>query len=274
MDKNVTDIDMTSNLSENSLNTLKENEFWEMDGFIKFILAAVLATIPFFFEEQMSFIIISIYLLIVTFVLRIKLRTLLISAASYCVIVLIPYLFGLLINGLIYSVTNNELFAYSQSSYEIFLRLFRLFLIWYVSILYFHTTPMKTVIGLLDKLLFPLKLIGVPVKDYLKVVMCIVLDLKGTGVEMKNKFLESARSTIGGTKGKFRINIKGISQIIVSLIVNSFEKIDKIQSFVEAVNADDLYGYKFKVSKKDVFAVSSFVLFILVVIIIEKGYWL
>lgn len=273
MDKNVTEIAMTSNLSETNLNKLKENEHWEMDGFIKFILATVLATIPFFFEEQMSFVIISFYLILATLILRIKLRTLLISAASYCIIVLIPYLFGLLMNEFISSVTNSELFVYSQSYYEIFLRLFRLFLIWYVSILYFHTTPMKTVIGLLDKLFFPLKLIGVPVKDYLKVVMCIVLDLKGTGVEMKNKFLESARSTIGGTKGKFRINIKGISQIIVSLIVNSFEKIDKIQSFVEEVNADDLYNYNFKISKKDGIAVSSFVVFLFLIILIEKGYW-
>lgn len=273
MDKNVNDIAMPSNLSETNLNTLAEKEHWEMDGFIKFVLATVLAAMPFFFEEQMSFGIIGVYLLIVTLVLRIKFRTLLLSAASYCIIVLIPYLFGLLMNGIIYSVTNNELFVYSQGPYEIFLRLFRLFLIWYVSILYFHTTPMKTVIGLLDKLFFPLKLIGVPVKDYLKVVMCIVLDLKGTGAEMKKRFLESARPNIGGAKGKFRINIKGISQIIVSLIVNSFEKIDKIQSFVEKVNPDDLYSYEFKISKRDVIAIISFFIFTFAVITIEKGYW-
>ncbi|KUO64145.1 MAG: ABC transporter permease [Gracilibacter sp. BRH_c7a] len=264
---------MTSNLSVTNLNTLKENEHWDMDGFIKFILATGLASMGFFFEEQMSFGILSIYLLIVTLVLRIKFRTLLLSAASYCVIVLIPFLFGILMNSVIFSLTNNELFVYNQGSYELVLRLFRLFLIWYVSILYFHTTPLKTIIGLLDKLFFPLKLLGVPVKDYLKIVMCIVLDLKGTGVEMKNKFLESARSSIGGTKGKFKINIKGISQIIVSLLVNSFEKIDKIQKFVEEVNTEDLYHYSFKISKRDVVAVLSFVLFTSAVIMIEKGYW-
>lgn len=254
--------------------TFNTNESWEMDGLIKFILAIALAGMPFLFEKQMSLGILSVYLLIATLVLKIKFKTLLISFASYGIIVLIPYLFGFLMNGLLYSLTNNDLFTYHHGTYEIFLRLFQLFIIWYVSILYFQTTPMKTVIGLLDKLLFPLKLIGVPVKDYLKVVMCIVLELKGTGADMKKSFVDSSRSTIGGTKGKFKINIQGISQSIVSLLVNSFEKLDKIQAFVENVNPDDLYHYKFKVSKRDVAAMMSFILLTAVLFMIERGNWL
>lgn len=257
----------------NDANTPQRIGFSDLDGLIKFILATVLASMPFLFQKQISFGILSIYLLLVTLVSRIKLRTLLISVASYCVVVLIPYFFGLLMNALFYSLSGNLMFAY-QGSYEIFLRLFRLLIIWYVSILYFQTTPMKTVIGLLDKLFTPLKIIGVPVTDYLNVVMCIVIELKETGSEVTKGLGERMRSVMGEDKRGFKLNIKGISQIIVSMIVNSFEKLDKIQSTVEKVNPDDLYNYSFKLSKSDLIGVLSFILLTAVVLIAEKGYWL
>jgi energy-coupling factor transporter transmembrane protein EcfT len=263
---------MSNNLTLSKPKT-SENSYLEMDALIKFILATVLACLPFLFAKPMSLSIVALYLVIVTLFSKIKPRTLILSATSYCIIVLIPYLFGLLMNALFYAFSNNDVFVYHQAPYDIFLRLFRLFIIWYVSILYFHTTPMKTVIGLLDKLLTPLKLLGVPVADYLKVVMCIVLELTETGSEMQKKLGESMRSTMGEGVRKFRINIKGISQIIVSLIVNSFEKLDRIQAFVEKVNPDELYGYQFKFVKNDIWAVLSFIFFIVSVWIVEKGYW-
>lgn len=250
----------------------KDTESLNMDGLIKFILAVILSLMPFLFHEQMSFGILAVYLLIVTLVSKIKLRILIISAASYCIIVLLPYFFGLLMNSLLYSFSDIHLS--DQGSYEIILRLFRLLVIWYVSILYFHTTSMKTVIGLVDKLFTPLKLVGVPVKDYLNIVMCIVLELKETGSEVTKSLGERMRSVMGENKKRFKINIKGISQIIVSLIVDSFEKLDKIERFVEKVKPDDLYDYSFKLSKSDVIGVLSFISLTAVVLMIEKGYWL
>jgi len=263
---------MSSNLTLN-LNKPKTAELSDVDGLIKFILATMLTVMPFFFLKTMSFVIISIYLLLVTHLSRIKLRTLLISAASYFMVVLMPYLFGLLMNGLIYSFSNNDLFAYQQGPDEIFLRLFKLFIIWYVSILYFHTTPMKTVLGLLDKCLTPLKLVGVPVADYLKVVIGSVLELKETGTEIMKSLEESMRSVVGGRGRKFNLNIKGLSQIIVLLIVNSFGKLDKIERFVEQVNPDDLYEYCFKLTSREMVVVMSFILFTSLVFMVEKGYW-
>lgn len=264
---------MSDNISstKTNINTLENNKSMGIDGLIKLILAVVLAIIPFFLEKQISLGILTVYLLIATLVTRIKFRTLLISAASYSIIVLIPYLFGYLMSELLYLFTSNELFAYNQGGYEVFLRLFRLFVIWYVSILYFHTTPMKTVIGLLDKILFPLKLIGVPIKDYLKIVMFIVSELKGKGTEIKNSFIENARSTIGGDKTKLKTKIKGISHIIVSMLVNSFEKIDEIQNLVENVNSDELYNYKFKISRSDLVIVLIFIMLISGLLIVENG---
>jgi len=271
MDKNIFEPKMSNNLSLENVELLNRDAFTDMDGLIKLILAIILGGMPFLFENQMSFVILAVYLLTMTLASRMRYKTLLISATSYFIIVLIPYLFGYSINSLLYSVTHNEIFTYDQGPYQIFLRLVRLFIIWYVSILYFHTTPIKTVIGLLDKFMFPLKLIGVPVRDYLKVVMCIVIQLKGTGAEMKKNFMNRARSTIGARKGRFKINVRGISQIIVSLLVNSFEKVDEIQSFVENVKADDLYYYKFKISKRDIVVVLTFMLLIAVLYLSENG---
>ena len=264
---------MENNLLITKHKVQKRIAFSDMDGLIKFILTTLLVIMPFLFEKSMSFGVLAAYLLIVTLLSKIKSQTLLISAASYGIIVLIPYFFGILMNSLFATFSGNELFGNQQDAYEIFLRLFRLFIIWFVSILYFHTTPIKTVIGLLDKLLAPLKLVGVPVADYLKVVMCIILELMETGAEVKKTLGESMRSVIGGSAGKFRINIKGISQIIVALIVNSFEKIDKIQDFVEKVNSNDLYHYSFKVSRSDGVALLSFILLTSVIWMLEKGYW-
>lgn len=264
---------MSRNLTAISVNTPETAEFLEVDGLIKFIIATLLTVMPFFFLKTMSFVMISIYLLLVTYLSRIKPRTLLISAASYFMVVLMPYLFGLLMNGIIYAFSNNELFSYQQGPNEIFLRLFKLLIIWYVSILYFHTTPMKTVLGLLDKCLTPLKLVGVPIADYLKVVMGSVIELKEMGAEIMKSLEESVRSVVRARGGKFNINIKGLSQIIVSLIVNSFGRLDKIERFVEQANPDDLYHYSFKLTRREIVVVLSFVLFTSLVFMVEKGYW-
>lgn len=242
----------------------------DLDGFIKFLMVTVIAMLPFYFEKPVSYGFFLVYLLMVTLASRIRYRTLLLSAASYFIIVLVPYLFGLLMNGVIYYLTKNEALIH-QEPQEIILRLFKLFIIWYVSILYFHTTPMKTILGLLDQLLFPLKLIKVPVQDYLKITMCIVMELKGAGEEMKTRFLEHARSVIGGKNRRLKSKFNGISQIIVSSLVDSFQKLDKLESFVEQVNPEELFSYEFKMTIREWIAALSIVLLVFAIYLIEKG---
>lgn len=264
---------MSNDLSLIDVKKPKTAEPAEIDGLVKFILAVLLAAMVFFFQKGLSFGLLSVYLLLLTMFSRIKPRTLIISASSYFIIVLMPYLFGFFVNGAMYSLTGNNLFALNQGFYGIFVRLFRLLIIWYVSILYFHTTPMKTVLGLLDKLLTPLKFVGLPIDDYLKVVMCTVMELKETGTEIKKSLQESMHAALGGDGRKYKINIKGLSQIIVSLIVNSFEKIDRIQTIVERTKPDDLYdSYSFRLSKKEIIMLFSFAVLAFLVLIVEKGY--
>ncbi len=255
------------------MNKKDHSTFTDLDGFIKFLLAIVIAILPFYFENQVSYGIFLVYLVIVTLASRIRYRTLLLSALSYFIIVLIPYLFGILLNGFLYFLTENTIFI-NQGSAELFLRLFRLFIIWYVSILYFQTTPTETIIGLLDKFFFPLKLLKMPVQDYLKVVMCIVIELKGTGEEMKTRFLDHARAVIGGSQTKLRSKFNGISQIIVSALVDSFQKLDELESMVAEIRPEELFNYKFKMTKPEWIAVLSLAGLILILYMLEKGYGL
>lgn len=260
---------MVKDISVTNSKTLSE-EHSDMDGMIKLIIAVLLMVIPFYIQAVLSFGLFAAYLVFVTLMLKVNPRTLMISGASFAIIVLIPYLFGLLMNALFYYFLHNPLFAY-QGSMAIFLRLFRLFVIWYVSILYFHTTPMKTFIGMLDKFLTPLKKLGLPTSDYLKVIMCIVVQLKETGSDVKKNLGEKMRSAVGEEKRKFRINVKGISQIIVNLIVDSFEKIDKIQEYVEKVSPEDLYYYRFGLRLKDAAGMLTFLVIVALIWGIETG---
>lgn len=246
--------------------------FVHLDGFVKFILAVVIITIAFCIENMASIGILAIYLLLVTLVLKISYKTLAVSAASYILIVLIPYFFGLLINTLVYSVTHNELFLMTQEPYAIFLRLFRLFVLWFCSILYFHTTPMETVLALLNKLLIPLKWLKIPVEDFLKILMCVMGELKGTGEEIKTAFMDSARAVLKGNNDGWRLRIKGLSQIIVSLLINSFQKLDRVESLVENIAEDELLDYRINLTKADLIASLNVVLLIAVLLVTEGVY--
>lgn len=249
---------------------VKSTAVTEMDGLIKLILATALAVVPFYCREPWSFALFAAYLALVTLSSKIRPRTLLLSAASYGIVVLFPYFFGLLMSWIFYMLFRNPAFALQSEGYEIFLKLARLFLIWYISILYFNTTPMKAVIGMTDKLLTPLKWLRVPVGDYLKVIMCIVHELGEIGPELKKSWGENMRKTAAGKSRRvFKLSIKGISSVLVSLIVDSFQKLDKVQAFVEHAGPG-FYSYRFKIRKYDGLAAVSMVILFTVVSVLER----
>lgn len=243
----------------------------ELDGLVKFVLAIVVAVLPFYFQQHISYGLFMLYVLIITRVLRIPCRALLLSAASYCLIVLIPYLFGISINILLLYLTQNPAFISYQQIPELILRMFRLLVIWYVSMLYIYTTPMPIFLGLLDKLLWPLKLLKVPVQDYLKVVMCVVMDLKSSGEDVKTRFLDRARSAMGGGSKRLKVRLGGIAQLIAATLVESFQKLDSIEAVLEKTSAEDMFHYHFKVTRLEGMAVLSISLLTIVLYFIEKG---
>ncbi|NMA68114.1 MAG: energy-coupling factor transporter transmembrane protein EcfT [Desulfitobacterium sp.] len=239
-----------------------------MDGGIKFILAIALMVIPFYIQGLWSIFLFVAYLLLITFVLKVNFRTLLISGISFSIIVLLPYFFGLSLNALLYYFTQNEIFAF-HGYWAIFNRILKLFVIWYLSILYFHTTPMTSFLGLLDKTTAPLKKIGLSIENYLKVIMCIVILLKAMGNELKENLGQKMRGVMGEKKGRFSINVKGIAQLIVNLILDSFRNLDTIEEYVDRVKPEDLYYYKFKFTVKDGIALLSFAFLIVGIWMLE-----
>jgi len=269
-----TDIDFGNILHSDKSDTLikKHQILPKMDSGVKLFFAFILSIIPFLCENQISFIIISAYLIFITIFSGMKVRTVLTSFTAYFIIVVFPFLFGFLISLLFYQISGNAMFTYYQQISDTAIRMFQLFLLWYIGCIYFNTTPMKSFIGLFDKILTPFKRFGVPVEDHLKVIMCVIKVLTQIGPEVKRSFTESMSSMSDNKKWWSRINIKGISGIIVNFIVNSFKRMDAIEKYVKEVNAADLYNYRLKVSRLDIVASVSFVIVVFLVIIIENGY--
>ncbi|OEF98790.1 hypothetical protein BHF68_03045 [Desulfuribacillus alkaliarsenatis] len=244
----------------------------QLDSGLKFLIALIMSTIPFLLRDTYSFVILTVFLFVTTILLRIRPRTILTSFAAYSIIVLLPYMFGFFISTVIFWFSGNEVFAYHQQISDIALRMFQLFLLWYVGSLYFQSTSMKSFIGLLDKLLSPLKRLGVPISDHLKVIMCVVNELKVLGPEMKKQFSESMQSLKADKKSIFNINIKGISNIIISFLVNSFKRLDYIEEYLQQVETDELYEYQFQISKEDIWMLITFILLVYLLFIVETGY--
>ena len=249
----------------------------QMDSGIKFLLAFILSVIPFLCDNQISFAIISGYLLLATLFSGIRMKTLFTSFMAYFVVVVFPFLFGFLISLLFTSISDSAMFTYYSQLGDTVVRMFQLFLMWYIGCIYFNTTPIKSVIGLFDKLLSPLKYFGVSVSEHLKVVMCVIKELTEIGPEVKKNFTESMNSmdTASGTKKKWwsKMNIKGISMILVNFIVNSFKRLDIIEQYVKEVEAEELYGYRLKISRSDMFALISCICLIFAIVMVESGRW-
>jgi energy-coupling factor transport system permease protein len=245
----------------------------EMDAGIKMVLAIFLTVIIFLCHQTFSLVFIAIFLLCVTAIARINFGVLVKSILAYGFVIVMPYLFGFLINALIHFLADNGGFVDQHSLSKVVLKMFQLFLLWYIGSLYLHTTPLKSAIGMLDKFFTPLKALGVPITEYLKVVMCVIKELAGTTQKLKNSLGQNIRSALEKRRWCFKINLKGIANILVSLIVNSFREMERIQDYVEKVSSEDLYSYHFKITGKDTWALGSFGILLAIVLAIETNYF-
>lgn len=246
----------------------------DLDAFIKLIIALVLAVAPFKIARPASFMIIGIVLIVAAVMLRLKPRTLLWGAASYGVIVVFPYAFGLAVSAVAALVTadhGGQALLDGPAMQHALLRLFKLFVVWYAGIVYFQTTPVPAVLGLLDRLLSPLSRIGVPIRDYLKIVMCVVLELKAAGSGLKQTFLDHQRRAGGSAASTLKHKIGAIARVIAASLASSFDKIDTIQNFVEKTRAEDLFRYTFKLARPERMALLFAALFIVALYLSESG---
>jgi hypothetical protein len=77
-----------------------------------------------------------------------------------------------------------------------------------------------------------------------------------------------------GCPSLFRAILREYPQVIVSLIVNSFERLDELPKKIEGLSSLDLYGYSFKADKWDRIVVLSSLLLVIAVSTLERGYWI
>ena len=233
-----------------------------MDSGIKLLIVLVLGVVPFFIDGYVNYFLLLSYLAIATLMARIQLKVLIKNIAAYVAIIIFPYAMGIFIAVSISKLTGNGLVALQGSLADVSLRLFQLFILWYVGILYLNSTKVEQVLGLFDKLLAPLKSIGLPVTDFLKVILCVINELKELAPEAKRTFFEGVSHLAGQRKSLSQSRLRGISQVIAGYIVNSFARLDQLEEHVKRIEKEDVFNYRFNFSKTDFFALLSLILLI------------
>ncbi len=230
-----------------------------MDSGVKFLIFMFLGIVPFFINSYLAFILLLAYLLVATMLTRTKISMIVKSVAAYMVIIIFPYTVGLLMAILISKITGGDLSTLYNSVEEVALRLFKLFILWYAGLIYFNSTSTEDVLGLFAKLFSPLNKIGLPVLDFLKVIMCVIKELKELAPDVKKGFSEGVNHIFKNEKGLSKGKIKGISHVLASFIVNSFHRLGKVEEYVKELENKELFNYSFTITKVEFFAILSLI---------------
>jgi energy-coupling factor transport system permease protein len=223
---------------------------------------AVLTTAALFLSTKyMCLIIVILFLLFVTAISGIKRQVIFKNLAAYLILILLPYSIGLLISVLFNSFNTNI----GKAAFN----MLKLFLVWHIGSLYLYTTPIKSTVGLLDKIFSPLKLLGLPITKYAISISYIISQLPQAVSEFLSTFAHQVKLTIKDKKRDFKKVSNEISDILVSFIVSSFDKTEKVQKQISQTNTQDLCEYNFKFSKNDAIAAASFIVFMVLFFIMS-----
>ena len=251
------------------MKTGNDTNFSGMDAGIKLIITLFLAIIPFFCDQIVSFVVFFSFFALLSLISGIPGKTLLKNIVAYVVIIILPLLFGLAVQALIGLLTGSE--AVQINVYQdLFYRILRLFLLWYVTSLYIMTTPMELFLGLLNQILLPLGLLKISVSDFLSTIRFVMLLL----AEMGNRFIDSYKELFSSYKNKSRKGfyqlVKDMAQVLVSLISASLADTDKVQEMI--VNeAEKGFSYRFRCSFADFAAIVVFCALMVGVYLIERS---
>lgn len=235
-----------------------EDGYVEVDAGIKTVLAILLIVAACLCDSRLDLLYLTLYLVVVTFLLGSDLRFILKNLAAYGIFIVFPYLCGLL-----FSLLMQKLFSgstYVNNFDATFLRMVKIFFIWYISSLYFFTTPLKIIIDIFNKVFSPLSYLGVPVAKHLNMVMVVINELTSSVGQFKQDIMEQARHIIKNDHLGFKSKLKELSNILAVFIANSLQQTDAIQEQVELTRERD-YQYRFRVSKNEIVAILSFIVF-------------
>lgn len=234
----------------------------ELDVGIKAGLAFLLAVASSFCRGLPDFIIFSIYLMIVTVLLKSNLKFILKNLISYVIIFIIPYFLGLFLSALVSRIFASPSPVTHQLLIESSIRMGKVFFVWYIGSLYFFTTPLEEILVMLNTVLSPLNERGIPILKYLNMMMCILNELTESISQFKMVILEKARQIFKNQQLSLKVKLDSLADILVSFIANSLQKTDDIQKRVENMQINT-YIYKMRISRNENLAILSFILLIL-----------
>ncbi len=239
-----------------------------LDAGLKAGMALILTILAIVCQNQLSLLIIFLYLGLATFLLGSNFQFFLKNLISYGLIFLFPYFFGITLSVLFGYLFSNNAYVPDLVIKDTLLRMAKIFFVWYIGSLYICSTPLNSMLGMLKKVFSPLNSLGVPISKYLSIIMCIVIQLKESVSGFKNNAVEQARIIFKDKNMCFQTRIKEISNILVSFIADSLHKTEEIQTLVEQTNSNN-FAYCMIVSRKEIFAILSFIIFFTFLIFLE-----
>ncbi|MEQ8176443.1 MAG: CbiQ family ECF transporter T component [Syntrophomonadaceae bacterium] len=231
----------------------------EIDAGVKLILALLLAVASAFCKNGLELVYFSIFLLAITAFLKSDLRFMLKNMLSFGIIILIPYMFGILL-----SLAMSKLYpgaAYDANLNTALLKMIRIFFIWYIGNLYFFTTSLQSIMDMFDKVFLPLNRAGIPVSRYLNMIMFIVNELSRTVGQFKGDIFEQAGLIFKNRQLGVKTKLKELAHILVNYIANSLQRTDEIQEQVKLSCVNNCQ-YTLRISKNEIAAILGCVIFL------------
>ena len=231
-----------------------------MDPGVKGVLVIILGIILFWSKLPLSLAVILLYILLVTVFSGLSFRVLLRNLLYLSIALIVPYLFGLIFS-ICGALFDSGRFSFGSIYFpEIALKFGRLILLGHIASIYMYTTPFGRIVGMLNRLLTPVKSFGAPVKDYLKILICIRTELP-SAIKRGRATVARWRDPAETVKRRsLKHKIEGMANLIVSQILQSFQEIERIQKLIDETDYAGLDAFRFKISKSDIMAIISLIL--------------
>ncbi|MEN6350200.1 MAG: CbiQ family ECF transporter T component, partial [Syntrophomonas sp.] len=229
----------------------QKNTDVEIDAGIKAALAIILAIAASFCNSGWDLVYFTVYLLIITVLLKSNLRFILKNLLSYGIIILFPYSFGILLSFLMNRLFSGSVYVNNVNLEAALFKMIKIFFIWYIGNLYFFTTPFEKIADMLNKVFSPLNSVGIPVARYLNMTMFIVNELVKSVGRFKQDIFEQARHIFKNNEIGIKTKAKELSNILVSFIANSLQGTDEMQDRFERSRENNC-SYKLRVSKNEI----------------------
>jgi len=233
----------------------------EMDVGIKLVLAILLAAVSSFCRKWMDLGCFSVFLLAVTILLKSDLRFVIKNLLSFGIIIVFPYSFGLLFSLVLGRLFPGFAYMGAVNWNPVFIKIIKIFFIWYIGNLYFFTTSFEAITDMLNKVFAPLNAKGIPVAKYLNMVVFIINELAGSVSQFKKDIFEQAKHVIKNDNLSAKTKIKELSHILASFIASSLQRAGEIQERME-LDASGNCRYSLRIARNEIAAILIIVIFV------------